>query len=236
MRGKYYRLYGSSLMTEIIGHKLRSLLNVLKGPMFEKNIPYMYVDTEGKVTVGVGHNLSAHRDVLQLPFIVARFERHPVIGGDRGIPVNHNKGPGRPATTAEKQNDFDFLTKHKGLGHYAPEQLAKYTTLELRQHDIDRLFEIDLIVAVRTARQEFGASFDKFSVTRQAALVDIAFNAGGFRTFQHSFVPAIKGQGLYAHKPEVERWNEAARHSRRGKVQGLRNAQVAEWLNNGGQG
>jgi GH24 family phage-related lysozyme (muramidase) len=223
-------------MTEIIGHRLRALLNALKGPMFEKNIPYMYVDTEGKITVGVGHNLSAHKDVLQLPFIVARFERHPVLGGDRGIPISQNKTPGRLATTAEKQNDFDFLSKYKGLGHYAPEQLAKYTTLELRQHDVDRLFENDLIVAVRTARQEFGAAFDKFSASRQAALVDIAFNAGGFRTFQHSFVPAIKGQGLYAGKSEAERWKEAARHSRRGKVPAPRNAQVAEWLTDGGSG
>jgi GH24 family phage-related lysozyme (muramidase) len=220
-------------MAEIIGQKLRALLNVLKGPQFEKSIPYMYVDTVGKITVGVGHNLSIHKDLLRLHFVVARFERHAVSGGDRGIPITENKIVGRHATASEKQNDFDFLSRHRALGHYAPEHLEKYTTLALRPQDIDKLFESDLVAAVKIARHEFGADFDKFSVQRQAAIVDIAFNTGSFRTFQHSFVPAIKGHGEYAKKSEAERWKEAAKHSRRGKVQGSRNAKVAEWLNNG---
>src|ERR1700675_5146950 len=113
----------------LIDPNLRPLLERLKGPMFEQNIPFMYVDTEKKITVGVGHNLSSHNDVLQLAFVVKRFERHAVKGGDAGIPINVQvRTKDRKATSSEKQNDFDFLNRHTGLGHYGPDQLAKYTT------------------------------------------------------------------------------------------------------------
>lgn len=69
----------------IISPKLLKLLEVLKKPSSENNIPYMYVDTVGKVTVGVGHNLDAHKDMLTLAFIVKRLTRHHVKGGDTGI-------------------------------------------------------------------------------------------------------------------------------------------------------
>ena len=91
----------------------------------------MYVDTTGNVTVGVGHNLTAHGDCQSLPFVVKRLERKAVLGGDRGTPIGPPLTIGRPATVTEKRNDYDFLTSHTGLGKYAPEQLAAYTTLEL---------------------------------------------------------------------------------------------------------
>jgi len=66
----------------------------------------MYVDTVGKVTVGVGHNLTAHKDKHKLPFKVKRLTRHPVKGGDTGIAITKKKTKGRAATKAEISNDI----------------------------------------------------------------------------------------------------------------------------------
>jgi hypothetical protein len=125
---------------------LKPFLETLKKTEFEDNIPYMYVDTVGKITVGVGHNLSFHKDQKTLQFVIRRFERHRVIGGDVGVPIRHER-VGK-ATSEEIQNDFDFLTLHPGLGNYHASQLQKYTTVELGQSDIDRLFWIDVDRAI----------------------------------------------------------------------------------------
>src|SRR3954452_24177539 len=88
----------------------------------EKPVAYMYVDSTGNVTVGAGHNLTAHKDHKTLPFnTTSRFGRHKVLGGDTGIAITKNKFVGRAATPEEIQNDFDFLTKNKGLGKYTVE-------------------------------------------------------------------------------------------------------------------
>jgi GH24 family phage-related lysozyme (muramidase) len=217
----------------VITPVLRQLLDNLKRAQFENNVAYMYVDTVGENTVGVGHNLTAHGDALKLPFIVKRFERHAVIGGDVGVPISSDKVIGRRASIAEIQNDFDFLKKHSGLGKYSPEHLQKYTTLELPSADIDQLFTKDLDVAVAVCRREFGEAFDKFPTTCQAALIDIAFNCGTFASFQSRLVPAIKGTGAYAKKTPSERWKIASESCRRGEVSEVRNALVAKWFMDG---
>ena len=213
-----------------ISAELQELLNNLKGSQFENNIAYMYVDSVGKITVGVGHNLTAQGDVLSLPFVVKRYERHSVLGGDKGVPIAKDSKLDRPATTAEIQNDYDFLKKHSGLKKYGPEQLQKYTTLELGADAIQELFVGDLKIAIDVCRKEFGAAFDKFPVKCQAGLIDIAFNAGSFRSFQTVFVPAIKGTGDYAKKKESERWTIASQNCKRGQVSATRNDLVAKWF------
>ncbi|GLQ32400.1 hypothetical protein [Litoribrevibacter albus] len=217
----------------IISHKLFQLLEILKKPTSENNIPYMYIDTVGKVTVGVGHNLDAHKDMLTLPFMVKRFARHPVKGGDTGIAITTNKVLGRAATQDEIKNDYNFITKHKGLGKYNPENLSKYTTLELSVAAIDALFKKDLNIALAVAKREFGAAFDKYPITCQAALVDIAFNVGNFSSFRGTFVPAIKGTGIYSKKSMSERWKIASQNCRRGQVSADRNRHVTQWLMEG---
>ncbi len=209
---------------------LKGYLEKLKGPAFEKNIPWMYADTVGQVTVGVGHNLTANGDATDLEFVVKRFERHAVIGGDRGVPILVNKQVGRRATAAEIQNDYDFIELHKKLGQFGAEQLSKYTTLELPQPAIDSVFAGDLTDAAHIAWREFSASFATYPDPAKAALIDIAFNCGGFTSFRHHFVPAIKGTGVYARKSMSERWNIAAANCYRGKCQSLRNTIVAQWL------
>jgi GH24 family phage-related lysozyme (muramidase) len=218
----------------LIDAQLRGYLNQLKGPQFEKNIPHMYVDTTGNVTVGVGHNITSHGDYQSLAFVVKRTGRKAVLGGDKGLPIGMPQTIGRIATTAEKKNDYDFLRKHTGLGNYAPEHLAAYTTLEMNQPEIDRLFEKDLQDAIAVARNTFGGiTFDNYPVSCQAALIDIAFNCGSFSTF-HTLLHAVRGTGIYTGKPWSERWKTAAAtYSNRGQVNAARNSTIQRWLNAG---
>jgi GH24 family phage-related lysozyme (muramidase) len=216
-----------------ISAPLRCYLNQLKGPQFEKNIPYMYVDTTGNVTVGVGHNITSHSDYQSLVFVVKRTGRKAVLGGDKGLPVSMPQTIGRIATTAEKKNDYDFLRKHSGLGKYAAEQVAAYTTLEMNQQEIDRVFEKDLQDAIAVARNTFGKiMFDNYPASCQAALIDIAFNCGSFSTF-HTLLKAVQGIGIYATKPWSERWKAAATYSKRPQVSAGRNSIIDQWLNAG---
>ena len=197
------------------------------------SIPYMYVDSEGKVTVGVGHNLTAHKDHKQLPFKVRRFERHPVKGGDRGVPITKNKRLGRAATQQEIQNDYDFLIKHKGLGKYNVKYgtLRKYTTLELEPTAIDSLFKTDLNSAISKVKRLLPA-FAKFPAACRAALVDIQFNTGKLAKFPE-LLKAVRGVEKYRNKSESERWLVAAKESKRGKVDAARNTQVRLWFEEG---
>jgi hypothetical protein len=127
------------------------LLQTLKGTDFENNIPYMYLDSEGNVTVGVGHKLATHDDATKLSFKInsetdpetktmPRRKRHAVIGGDRGPDLAKDRQAGYMATDAEIINDFDFLTGHEGLKKYFPPNLRPYTTLVLDDDDVDDLF------------------------------------------------------------------------------------------------
>ena len=149
----------------MVDASLKSYLDKIK--QLEKPVGYMYVDSTGNVTVGAGHNLTAHMDHKSLPFkTTSRFARHAVRDGDTGIAITLNKVAGRPATSVEIQNDFDFLTKHKGLGKYTVESglLQKYTTLELGPDAIEALFQKDIQKAVDGVKGLFGKDFDSFPV------------------------------------------------------------------------
>ena len=147
------------------------------------------------------------------------------------MPITEDKTVGRKATKEEIQNDYDFLAKHAGLGKYAAENLANYTTLELPKTEIDSLFQADVGEAMRVCVSEFGkARFDGYPVSCQAALIDIAFNCGSFVTFRHHLVPAIKGNHGYAKMPMTQRWRVAALHCRRGAISDARNNIVAQWF------
>jgi GH24 family phage-related lysozyme (muramidase) len=201
---------------------LRKMADILRTDDFERTIPYLYLDSLGILTVGVGHNLRDNPipSPLSLSFTVARLERKKVAGGDVGIPITDKARIGMSATRQEIQNDIDFLKRHAGLKKFFPVNLRDYTTLELTSLQITLLFEDDLNYFLnKVCRKEFTpAAFDAFPLSCQMALLDIAFNCGSFGKFNGHFVPAIKGTGLYAGKSWTERWTEAANYSRRGAV------------------
>jgi hypothetical protein len=221
------------MTTSRMSAELRKMTQILRSDDFEKTIPYLYLDSRGILTAGVGHNLRDNPtpDPLSLSFTVRRLQRKKVAGGDQGIPIADKTRLGMSATRQEIQNDIDFLQRNTGLKQYFPGSLRDYTTLELGSSQIDSLFERDVNHFLGVCRREFtDAAFDAFPVSCQMALIDIAFNCGSFINWRGHFAPAIKGTGSYVGKSWSERWTEAANYSRRGAVGLARNAKVKGWL------
>jgi hypothetical protein len=154
------------------------------------------------------------------------FETDEALGVGAGLALQHDEAAirqligiagARTASSSDKasageiQNDFNFLTNHKGLGKFPASQLAKYTTLELADDETNRLLDQDLAETVRIAKAEL-PDLGSYPIECQAALIDIAFNVGNFVSFRPTIVSAIKGQGLYAKKTLLKGWKAAAAH------------------------
>jgi GH24 family phage-related lysozyme (muramidase) len=128
---------------------------------FEGSVPWMYRDTVGKVTVGVG---------LMLPDVKAA----------QGLPFFLDNRPATPEEIADEYARVDAMTMGKAAGFYKIP-----TSLELTQQTIDaRLlsvlegFEADL-------RGEF-PRYDNFPDAIKMALLDMIYNLGPAGLF-HGF-------------------------------------------------
>jgi GH24 family phage-related lysozyme (muramidase) len=136
-------------------------LPVLSG--FEGSIPYMYLDTAGKVTVGVGNMLPDVASAQALSFVV-----RPGPGSDLSMPPI-------PATADQIAADFASVTQQtQGL---LASRYRQFTTLDLPG---------DAIAALLASRvQGFTAqliatfpSFNDYPSQACAAIFDMAFNLG----------------------------------------------------------
>lgn len=211
-------------------------LDILKSSDFEHNIPYMYVDSVGIITIGIGHNLTRDAAYKNHIYHVARRTRKKLAGGDSGVAIGEKRNLRDKATGQEIEDDFRFLSLHAGNGSgaglwkYAPENMSAYTTLEMPPIEILRLFAEDLKKHYDIARQTLGAAtFDALHLGGQAALVDIAYNVGNISTFP-TLLKVIKGEGAYGGLTATEKWRTAARHTSRPQVSTVRNTKVSDWM------
>jgi GH24 family phage-related lysozyme (muramidase) len=168
---------------------------------FEGSVPYMYLDTAGNVTVGVGNLLPDSAAARKLP-----FEWPPDPSAEPPVAA------ARPATADEIQADFDTVSKQppgRGLHYY-----QQVTRLRLPEAAIDAVLES----RVAEFSASLTASFPDFTLYPEgvcAALFDMAFNLGlhkltsGFPTFTN----AVRARD----------WTTAARECRRGGIGERRN-------------
>ena len=118
-------------------------------------VPYMYLDTTGNVTVGIGHMLRSCGDAEKLSFALRQG--------------------GVSATVAQIVNDFNNVSRQqKGQlwTHY-----QQFTLLEMPQSAIDALLEADIAETEAGVRQRF-REYDTYPVPAKMALLDMAFNLG----------------------------------------------------------
>jgi GH24 family phage-related lysozyme (muramidase) len=139
--------------------------------LHEGCISHMYLDTVGKVTVGVGNMLPSVSEAQRLAFAV--------------------RGSNSAATRDEIKTDFDAVAK-RPTGQIAS-SYKSYTKLDLPTHVIDTLLEQRIDGFKRDLRQRF-SKFDSFPITAQFALTDMAFNLGsnGLSTKFPKFCKAIE--------------------------------------------
>ena len=126
---------------------------LVKLESFEGSVPWMYRDTVGKVTVGVGVMLPDAAAAVALPF----------------------RSGGRPASTAETTAEFarvDALPMGRAAHFY-----RRDSGLELGQDEIDSL----LRTVVLRFEEELRAGitgYDDFPDQAKMALLDMAYNLG----------------------------------------------------------
>ena len=165
----------------------------------EGSISHMYLDTVGKVTVGVGNMLPNVAAAQKLVFVVRKTKKK--------------------ATAAEIKTDFDTVNKQsKGL---IASSYKKHTLLDLPATAIDKLLDTRIAGFKKELKVKF-PKFDKYPLTVQFALTDMAFNLGtnGVVTKFPTFTKHIK----------AEDWKKAAAESNRPQVSTTRNAMVKKWL------
>jgi GH24 family phage-related lysozyme (muramidase) len=165
---------------------------------WEGNYPYMYLDSRGIVTVGIGHALAKKGNAQSLP-----FER---IGID--------------ATWEEIGQAFDEISKESQSQKAAPkkaERFADKTSLNLVQDSIDSILYGDYLKSLNHLLIVF-PDFSNFPFQAQLALLDMNFNLGdgGFNGYK-DLISAVKNK----------HWDIAALECHRGGVSAERNVETA---------
>jgi hypothetical protein len=131
----------------------------------------------------------------------------------------------KPATAEEIATEFEGLRKQvKGLKATGYKAHCK---LELPGQAIETLLD-SRIEQFKTELRLHFPKFDKYPLSAQFALLDLAFNLGtrGLVNKFPSFRKAV----------EAGDWERAAKESNRPQVSALRNATVRKWLEEAGTG
>lgn len=172
---------------------------------YEGNVPHMYLDTGGNVTVGVGRLLNTMVAAQKLPFIDDKTKKK--------------------ATPEEIKADFEAVLKFP-QDNYKPKTAAFYkahTKLVLTKPEIDALTESHIDDFHRELKRRY-SSFGDYPTEARLALFDMIFNLGmtNLRRKFPNFDQAIKDQD----------WKKAADESKRKlPVNASRNSYVKELLN-----
>ena len=180
--------------------KTETYLPMLK--QFEGNYSFMYLDTTGNVTVGVGFELPNVKAAQKLPFV-----RRPCLVSVPPVL------PG-PATLDEIKADFqsvDAQPSGRFATYYRP-----LTKLDLPKVAIDSILNAEVATLLKSLKADF-PDYDSYPEQACAALFDMAYNLGlGMLTSQFtSFCAAIKARD----------WATAASECHRKGIQTSRN----EW-------
>jgi GH24 family phage-related lysozyme (muramidase) len=176
-----------------------SVITRTESPDFENNIPWMYLDTGGNVTVGAGHLI-------------------PDAGAAAGL--NFVDAGGAAASADAKQQEWN--TMHgQDPGHVAS-YYQQFTTLHLGQADIDSVLTADMELAQGYLRNAF-PNYDSFPQKAQEGLLDMMFNMGPGKFTQQkwpSFFAAVN-----ATPPD---WTAAANQCHRAGISDTRNSVVRQ--------
>lgn len=175
---------------------------------YEGRVNHLYVDSVGRVTIGVGH-LVANRSTIST---ITLYKTNPT----------------KTASLKEKQDDYDSVSK-AGAG-YAASWYKKKTTLIMTDADVNALLNKHVNEFYGYLRNIYKKSkgypddFDDLPKNVRLALFDMIFNLGPnkivsvFKTFDK-------------HLKEGD-WSKAAVASNRPQVSAARNSYVQQLLSN----
>jgi len=179
--------------------------------LYEGNFNHLYLDTKGKVTVGVGH-LVTHRDAIS----------------EITLYTIKNNQPSLVATLQEKQDEYDKISKLPWGQRYSAAFFKPHTTLIMKATDIDSLLDKHInnfhkeLSNIYKKTNGYTEDFDKMHENIQLAVFDMIFNLGASKIVNifKKFDAAIKAGD----------WKKAASESNRVDVNAERNQYVKELL------
>jgi GH24 family phage-related lysozyme (muramidase) len=158
----------------------------------------MYLDTQGNVTIGIGHLI-------------------PSAAAARLLSLVTNEGNNAASSEAKAA---EWTTIHdKPTGHSAS-YYRQFTTLHIEQAEIDSLLLHDMETAESTLPNKFNG-YSGFPASAKEGLIDMIFNIGATRfnaTKWPNFFAAVN-----ANPPD---WTTAANESNRPQVSDDRNLEV----------
>ena len=135
----------------------------------EGNIPYMYLDTKGLVTVGIGNLIDPVSLALGLPFVFRAKNRHRM-------------SPGRQATKSDIQTEWNYIKSHpqrkifEMRGHT---KVEPYASLELSTADRLALFRRTTLSYENTLRNYF-KDYGDWPADAQLGLLAMAWGLGPY--------------------------------------------------------
>lgn len=176
---------------------------------FEDFIPHMYLDSVGKVTIGIGHLLPSASAACDVLF--------------------NNPKEKRQATAAEITAEYNALAKLSGQqvaksskDKWNAKHFSGLTALRISDEAAYGLAAKDIAAKERELRIQF-PDLDSYPQGVKEVLLDMAYNLGtsGLVNKFPKFVKAIRERN----------WKEAAKHSKRPQLGAGRNNSTTERLN-----
>jgi GH24 family phage-related lysozyme (muramidase) len=131
---------------------------------FEKFIKYMYLDTTGNVTVGIGHRIANATEAKKLPFQIKDGK------------IWRNATEQEIADAYTKVNAEDY-SQSKGHKKFDPEKNKDLDNLRIDKKTATEKALAHLRRDVASLRRKF-SDFDSFPVPAQKALIDMNYNLG----------------------------------------------------------
>lgn len=157
---------------------------------YEGFAPYMYLDTEGLVTVGIGHQIKDVQAAMSLPF--------------------HDRKTKAQTKAIDKKKAY-LKVLNSGITNGSSTAFQNLTDIDLDPREIGRIFnnDVNIFIGELTQNNRF-PDFDTYPGSAQRGILDLAFNFG---------VPEFFRLYTMFRKALSERnWFEVANQSRRKEV------------------
>lgn len=180
---------------------------------YEGRIPHLYLDTVGKITVGIGHMIPNKTSMSTVKMYKKSSSNNSSV----------------LATMAEKHAEYDSIKKQPYGRNYGSASFKKHTTLIIKDFDMNAQRDKHIqsfyqeLSRYYSVANGFIQPFDTMPVNVQKALFDMVFNLGITRLK----VQYVKFNGFI----KLGKWADAAKQSNRLGISPLRNKYVYDLLN-----
>lgn len=187
-------------------------------PAWENEIPYMYLDSEGNVTVGIGCLLSTVASAQALGFVY----RDDQVNAKGAKTASKGQTASAEAIAQDYQKVKTYAAEQKAAkskDKYLATFFQSVTKLDLPREEIDRVFWERVQQFEKDLQRHF-PDFEKYPPSAQLALLDMVFSLGtnGLITKFPTLVDAARRRN----------WTTAALECHRRGVHEGRNVRTAE--------